>query len=164
MKLGPLLARLHELELDLADEYRRIGERHAADHDVLHQCHTFAKQCQQHAERLAPIADRYGKHVDDESGGGDVWSGLIEKVRRAGSAAIGRAPEGGLLLLRDLRELFLRTEECSITWVMAGQAAQAARDPELLEVVTECHTETEIQVKWLTTRIKVAAPQALVVG
>ena len=47
---------------------------------------------------------------------------------------------------------------------MAGQAAQAARDAELLETVTRCHTETELQVKWLTTRIKVAAPQALVVG
>jgi len=47
---------------------------------------------------------------------------------------------------------------------MAGQAAQAARDAELLAVVTACHEETELQVKWLTTRIKVASPQALVVG
>jgi hypothetical protein len=45
---------------------------------------------------------------------------------------------------------------------MAGQAAQAARDADLLAVVHECHAEVELQVKWLTTRIKVAAPQALV--
>ena len=48
--------------------------------------------------------------------------------------------------------------------MMAGQAAQALRDDELLAVVRECHLETELQVKWLTTRIKDAAPQALVVG
>jgi hypothetical protein len=58
--------------------------------------------------------------------------------------------------------LFLAAEGVSILWVMAGQAAQAARDRELLDVVRSCHTETELQVKWLVARIKVAAPQALV--
>ena len=46
-------------------------------------------------------------------------------------------------------------------WVIAGQGAKASRGRELLEVVRECHTETEIQAKWLLTRIKVAAPQVL---
>jgi hypothetical protein len=162
MKIGPLLARLRELEADLADELRALGERHAADHDVFHQCHTFAKQCERHAAALEPLAARYGEDVDDEGPG--FWSGLLESARRTASASLGRVPESGLLLLRDLRTLFLRAEECSITWVMAGQAAQAARDQELLDVVHACHQETEIQVKWFVTRIKVAAPQALVVG
>jgi hypothetical protein len=74
---------------------------------------------------------------------------------------LGRAPQSGLLLLRDLRDLFLAAEECSITWVMAGQGAQAVRDKELLELVRELHGETELQVKWLTMRIKLAAPQVL---
>ena len=162
MKVGPLLARLHELETELADELRALGERHAADHDVFHQCHTFAKQCERHAAALEPLVTRYGEQVDEDGPG--FWSGLLERARRTASASIGRVPESGLLLLRDLRTLFLLTEECSITWVMAGQAAQAARDPELLDVVRACHQETEIQVKWLVTRIKVASPQALVVG
>jgi hypothetical protein len=163
VKLGPLLARLHELETDLADDYRAIGERHAADHDVYHQCHSFALQCERHARALQPHAARYGEEVDDDAGP-DLWSGLLERARHTGSELLGRAPQGGLLLLRDLRALFLAAEEASITWVMAGQAAQAARDAPLLEAVTRCHTETELQVKWLTTRIKVAAPQALVAG
>jgi hypothetical protein len=79
-------------------------------------------------------------------------------VHRTGAAA------NGLILLRDLQALLLAAEEISITWVMAGQAAQAARDAELLDTVTRYHTETELQVKWLTTRIKVAAPQTLVTG
>jgi hypothetical protein len=162
MKIGSLLARLHELETDLADELRALGERHAADHDVFHQCHTFALQCERHAAALQPVAARYGEEVDDEAPG--FWSGILESARRAASTSVGRVPESGLLLLRDLRKLFLQAEECSITWVMAGQAAQAARDQELLDVVRVCHQETEIQVKWFVTRIKVASPQALVVG
>ena len=85
-------------------------------------------------------------------------------------AELGLGPGAELLAIngRELHDFldweFLSAEEASITWVMAGQAAQAARDAELLETVTRCHTETELQVKWLTTRIKVAAPQALVVG
>jgi hypothetical protein len=163
MKIGSLLSRLHELETELAEDYRALGERHAADHDVYHQCHVFAEQCDAHAAQLAAPAERYGESVDAESEPG-VWSTVLERVRHKSSELLGRAPQAGLLLLRDLRVLFLSAEEVSITWVMAGQAAQAARDAELLELVRACHTETEIQVKWLTTRIKVASPQALVAG
>jgi hypothetical protein len=159
-KVGALLRRLHDAETDLAGEYRKIGERHAADHDVYHLAHTFADQCEAHAQRLEPIAELYETELPDEDGPG-LWGDVLEAVRRKSSELLGRQPETGVLLLRDLRTLFLAAEECSITWVIAGQAAQAARDQELVDVVTECRTETEIQVKWLTTRIKLAAPQAL---
>ena len=162
MRIGPLLAHLLDLETGYAAELRAAAERHRDDHDVFHQCHTFALQCQRHAAALQPVAARYGEGVDEEGPG--FWSGLLESARRAASTSIGRVPESSLLLLRDLRTLFLHAEETSITWVMAGQAAQAARDQELLDVVRECHQETEIQVKWFVTRIKVASPQALVVG
>ena len=141
MKLGPILARLQELETELADGYRAIGERHAVDHDVYHQCQSFAMQCDRHARALEPHVARYGEAVD--TGGADLWSGLLEPARLTSSEPLGRVPQGGLLLLRDLRVPFLAAEETSITWVMVGQAAQAARDQELLETVTQCHTETE---------------------
>jgi hypothetical protein len=163
MKLGPALARLHEIETDLAETYRAIGERHPSDHDVYHQCHAFAKQCEHHAQKLAPVAERYGAAVDEDEGP-DFWSGVLDRARRTAGAPLGRSAESGLLLLRDLRELFLRAEECSITWVMVAQAAQAARDPQLLEIATECHTEAELHVKWFTTKIKLSAPQVLVAG
>jgi hypothetical protein len=47
--------------------------------------------------------------------------------------------------------------------VIVAQAAQALRDAELLGVCTECHTESIVQMHWLLTRIKTAAPQALTV-
>jgi hypothetical protein len=143
VKIGLIVGQLSELESDLAATYRESGERHADDHDVYHQCVSFAKKAESHVAKLASSVERYGAQSE------------------AGSQV--QARDGDELgLLAVLRTLFLAAEEVSITLVMAGQAAQAARDAELLAVVRECHAEVELQVKWLTTRIKVAAPQALV--
>jgi hypothetical protein len=40
----------------------------------------------------------------------------------------------------------------------------ARQDKELLETVSSSLAETEVQVKWLKTRVKTAAPQVLAVG
>jgi len=70
----------------------------------------------------------------------------------------------GLLLLRDLRELYLCAQEAEISWIIFQQAAKAARDLELLAVVSECHSQTETCAKWVRTRIKETAPQVLATG
>jgi hypothetical protein len=54
--------------------------------------------------------------------------------------------------------------ECDITWTLVGQAAQGLRDEDLFAVVSECEGQTAIQLKWLRTRLKQAAPQTLVVA
>ena len=66
-----------------------------------------------------------------------------------------------MLLLRDLKQLYLAASEASICWTILGQGAQAARDQELLATVTRCHDETLRILRWTTTRIKQTAPQAL---
>jgi hypothetical protein len=71
---------------------------------------------------------------------------------------------GGLGLLRDLHDLYLMACECDMAWTLVGQAAQGLRDRDLFEVVQACEGETAIQLKWLRTRMKQAAPQALVVA
>jgi hypothetical protein len=142
MKIGPLLAHLKQLESKLAVELRAAAERHLDDHDVYHQCHTFAVTSDKRVRKLEAVADRYG--------GQPAWK-----------SAVG---DGSHELLEDLRALYLRAQESATTWVMAAQAAKAARDQELLSLATECHTETEAQAKWFMTRIKTGAPQALVVG
>jgi hypothetical protein len=53
---------------------------------------------------------------------------------------------------------------CDISWTMIGQAAQGVRDRELLETVNACEGQTATQIKWLKTRMKQAAPQALLVA
>jgi hypothetical protein len=77
---------------------------------------------------------------------------------------VGEGPEVEPDLLADLHDLYRRAAHCDMAWTLAGQAAQGARDRELLEVVQGCEDETEIQLKWLRTRMKQAAPQALVVA
>jgi hypothetical protein len=142
MKVGPLLAHLRELEVGFARELRAAAERHRDDHDVYHQCHTFAVTADKRLQQLEPLVERYG--------GQPLWG-----------SAIGAGSDD---LLEDLRSLYLRAQECAITWVMAVQAAKAARDQELLTLASACQSETEMQAKWFMTRVKTGAPQALVVG
>ena len=142
MKVGGLLAHLEKLETALAAELRAAAERHRDDHDVYHQCHTFAVSADKRVHALGFFERRY----DDKA----IWS-----------PAIGAGSDD---LLEDLRMLYLRSQEAAMTWVMAGQAAKALRDKELLSLATDCQTETELQGKWFTTRIKTSSPQALVVG
>jgi hypothetical protein len=54
--------------------------------------------------------------------------------------------------------------ECDICWTVVGQAARGARDQQLQQVVQDCEGETAMQLKWLRTRLKQAAPQVLVVA
>jgi hypothetical protein len=77
---------------------------------------------------------------------------------------VGEGPEVEPDLLADLHDLYRRAAHCDMAWTLAGQAAQGTRDRELLEVVQGCEGETAMQLKWLRTRLKQAAPQALVVA
>lgn len=149
MHLAHYLGLIHKAELDLADAFRQVAEAHEAEPDVFHLCHTLAKQCDEHARRLKPFVERYGEDAPEEPD--RLHSELFRGTR-----------EGGLALLRDLHDLYLMAAECDISWTMIGQAAQGVRDRELIEVVGACDAETSIQFKWLKTRMKQAAPQALI--
>ena len=158
MKLGLAIAEVRDAEQALARKLNVLGERHKADHDVYHLTETLQRIAHANLERLAPHAARYDVDVDAAEEHG---SGLVDKVREKGSELVGGRPEPGLLLLRDLRTLHLLYAEASIDWVILGQGAQAARDEELLDAVSECHTQTLRGMKWTVTRLKTASPQVL---
>jgi hypothetical protein len=162
MKLDQAIGDVHNAESDLAKELRTIGERHAVEHDLYHLGHTLAKQCNHHLELLAPFADRYGATPPDEGVGESP--GLLETLRHKSAELLGRSEMSGMLLLRDLRNLYLSAQEAEIAWVILVQAAHAARDRELLQVVNVCQQEAEARGKWLRTRIKESAPQVLATG
>ena len=151
MHLAHYLGLLHKAEIDLGQAFREVGKGHPEEPDVLQICQKLARQCEGHAERLEPFAARYGEEAPDEPD--RLYSELFNGIR-----------SGGLGLLRDLHDLYLMACECDIAWTLVGQAAQGARDEQLLEVVNGCEGETAIQLKWLKTRMKQAAPQALVVA
>ena len=151
MHLANYLGYLHTAELNLAEGFRKVADGHAEEADVYHTWNTLAKQCETHAEQLKPFVDRYGEEAPEEPN--RLYHDLFDETR-----------SGGLGLLRDLHDLYLMASTCDISWTMIGQAAQGARDRELLEVVNACDGQTATQIKWLRTRMKQAAPQALLVA
>ena len=104
-----------------------------------------------HAEELQPFVARYGEDAPEEP-------------ERLHADLFHGSRAGGLGLLRGLQDLHLMAAECDITWTLIGQAAQGLRDDDLLHVVEANEQETAVQLKWLRTRLKQAAPQALVVA
>lgn len=161
MKIGLALREVYDAETDLASDLLRIGERHKVDHDVFHLTRTLSSWCDRHVRRLAEQATRYDVDLDAEAAMDEQDPGLISRLREKGSELVGRKPETGLLLLRDLRELHLSAARASLAWTVLGQGAQAVSDKDLLATVTACHPETIRTMKWTVQKIKEASPQVL---
>ncbi|MEV0562336.1 hypothetical protein [Dactylosporangium sp. NPDC050588] len=151
MHLGHYLGLLHRSQTCLADAFREVASAHGDEPDIRALCTRLAAQCDAHASQLAPFAARYAAEAPDEPD--RLHSTLFTGTRG-----------GGLGLLRDLHDLYLMAAECDVSWTVVGQAARGVRDEDLLRVVLRCEGETAVQLKWLRTRIRQAAPQALVVA
>jgi hypothetical protein len=151
MHLATYVGLVDEGEKTLADSFRQVARGHAQEADVVHLCERFAVQCDSHREQLGPVVDRYGEDRDREP----------ERLHAEG---LDSTRTGGVGLLRDLHDLYLLVSYLDIAWTVVGQAAKAVRDEELIGVVTWCEKETSGQLSWLRTRMKEAAPQALVVA
>ena len=162
MKLDKAIEDVQEAEVQLAKRLRSVGERHALEADLYHLGHTLARRCAEHLRELAPFAERYG--ATPATGQVDESSAVLEALRHKSAELLGRTELSGLLLLRDLRDLYLDTQNAEITWVILLQAARAVRDRELLTVTSACHEEAETRGKWVRTRIKEAAPQVMAAG
>jgi hypothetical protein len=149
--LAHYLGLLDRAESDLAVAFRTVADGHGDEPDVAHQCRRLAGQCDAHDAAVQPFAARYGE--DEPS----------EPDRLHAPPFVGTR-SGGLGLLRDLHDLYVMACLCEMAWAVVGQAAQGARDGDLLSTVSSCEAETAAQVTWLRTRMKEAAPQALVVA
>lgn len=147
MALAEHLALLRDSQLRLATAMHEVAGAHAGEADVRQQCDRLAAQCEDQARGLERFVDRHARpdteHVLDP-------------------AAPARAVSGDLLL--DLQHLYVLASGCDVAWTLVVQAAQGARDGELLDLAGRCEQETAMQLRWLRTRLKQAAPQALVVS
>jgi len=150
MNLPVYLALLAESEKTLADSFRVVAEAHSDEPDIHFLCLSLADQSEEHCTRLQPIIDRYGEAPSDD------------EPERLHAAGVGEARSGPLGMLRDLQDLYLLASLTDITWTAIKQAGQALRDSELLDVVEACDKETSVQLRWLSTRMKHAAPQVLI--
>jgi hypothetical protein len=153
------LRELHKGERALEKDLLAAAERHHTEHEIHHVARDLARWSHEHTTRIAGTA----RHYDlDLSGPSEHPSpGPLATLREKAADAVGRRPEPGLLLLRDLRDLHLAAAGNSLLWEMLAQAAQATRDDRLLQLVSACHPQTLRQMRWTNTMIKNLSPQLL---
>jgi hypothetical protein len=135
----------------LADSLRMVADGHAEEADVHHTAHQLAPKYERHRERLRPFLDRYEDHPD----------GPPERLH---AEPLTETRSGGVGLLRDLLDLFLLATYLEQAWTLVGQAAKGNQDADLVATVDECAAEVDVALTWLETRMKAAAPQALLVA
>jgi hypothetical protein len=136
----------------LAESLRTVAQGHARQADVFHTCHALAGWSDGHREALVPVIERYGERDD------------VDEPERLRADSLAGSREGEIGLLRDLQDLHLLATLVHTTWTVIAQGAQGLRDPELLEIANASQAETTRQLTWLTTRMKQAAPQALIIA
>ena len=159
MKIDLALEELHRSENDLAGQLLTISDRHKADHEVFHVARDLAVWSQDHVRLIADIGRKYGLDLDPEPAGDPT---LLQKLRQEMADRLGRRSAPALLLLRDLRSVYIDASGVSVDWELIGQAAQGVRDRELLDVVSRCLPDTLRQSKWANAQIKEKATQILV--
>ncbi len=159
MKIGLALEDLHRAENDLAHALLRTAERHRTEHEIYHLGRDLARWSHRHIAEIAQLGEHYDVSLDAEP---DAESTLAKGMREKAGELLGRRAAPGLLLLRDLREVYTLACGVSVDWELVGQAAQAARDTELLGMVSRCHPDTLRQMRWANTHLKDSAAQVLV--
>ncbi|KRV48552.1 hypothetical protein AQ490_24405 [Wenjunlia vitaminophila] len=157
--VGLALRALDHGERRLEHRFLAAAQRHRTEHEFCHVAGDLARWSREHHTRLVAVAAQRGLNLRWPSS--NRSSDLLAGVRTRAAEAVGRRPEPGLLLLRDLRELYLAASRNSLHWEMLAQAAQATRDTGLLDVVSRCHPQTLRQVRWTNTMIKTLSPQVL---
>jgi hypothetical protein len=151
MHVGNYLGILHRSEQDLADAFKTIADHHGEEPDIYNMCKLLASWSEEHVEDIKPLVDRYSEEKSDEPD--RLKQSLFEQPR-----------SGSLALVRDLHDLWLLANEIHLCYIILLQAARALRDLEMEKICQQFDQQTERQILWLLTRIKQAAPQALVVA
>ena len=141
-------------EMTLADSFRTVADAQAAHPDIYFMCQTLAKMSDQHRGRSGPWCSATASSQAARPASRSV-------CKPPGSVRHARAPVG---LLRDLQDLHVLADLVQTSWTVVHQGAQGLRDEELGEIATHAQQDTARQLAWLVTRMKAAAPQALLVA
>jgi len=151
MHLTTYLDLLDEGSGALVSSLRMVADGHRAEPDVQHTATQLATTFEAHRAMLRPFLERYGDHP----------AGPPERLH---AAALTTTRSGGVGLLRDLLDLYLLGTCLQQAWTLVGQAAKAQRDRDLVRLVEGCSADVQSTLAWLETRMKSAAPQALLVA
>ena len=159
VKIDLALEELHRSENELAAQLLAVSDRHKADHEVCSVARALAAWSRDHVREIAVVGRGYGLDLDPEPAGDPT---VLERVRQEISDRLGRRSAPALVLLRDLRSIYLDASGVFVDWELAGQAAQGVRDRELLDVSERCRSQTRRQATWANAQLKEKATQILV--
>jgi hypothetical protein len=151
MHLATYLDLLDEGSGALARSLHVVADGHPEEADIHHTALQFATKYEHHQELLGPLVDRY----EDHPGG---------PPERLHADPLQETRSGGVGLLRDLLDLYLLATYLQQAWTLVGQAAKGNRDADLVRTADSCSAEIAAALSWLETRMKSAAPQALLVA
>ncbi|ORB85516.1 hypothetical protein B1987_18890 [Mycobacterium kansasii] len=157
MKLKLAIRELHRSERKLAHRLNVMAARHRSDQDIYHLAHDQAGWSRHHLEELASHGRHYGLRLSADP----RTRALTGFVQTRMSAMLRHRPQPALLLLADLRRIHRIAAGASLDWELLGQAAQAAKDLELLDLTARCHPETLRQMRWANAMLKELSPQVL---
>jgi hypothetical protein len=150
MHLPHYIRLAHEANGALSDAWTKLADGHSDEIDVRILCQQFSAASNDHAQQLAGFIPTVGDRVEPTEEF-VTWSF--------------RGPRsGGLGLVRDLHEMLLLTTECDLMWTLLEVGAQGVRDGDLLKLAESGLSQTKRELDWLRSRLKQAAPQALVVA
>ncbi|WP_404850697.1 hypothetical protein [Dietzia kunjamensis] len=159
MRLGPVLRELHRSEVELAHKLLQVSERHKVDHEIYHVARDLVGWSRSHLAEIARIGSDYGQDLDPAP---RLELGLAERAREKGSELLGRHHTPELLLLEDLRTVYMEASGVAMDWLLIVQAAQGLRHRDLLEVAEKCQPQTTRQATWAQAKLKETATQILV--
>lgn len=151
------LRRVHHGENELVRHLVRLAEQHQQDHEVHHVALDLAGWSRVNLAAVADAAAGYDVSLPRDP---NEPGGVRHAVDAMLSKTPGKAP--AIVLLEDLRDLYLIGSETSLAWEMLAQHAQARREADLLALTTRCLPQTLRQMRWANTMIKTLSPQALV--
>jgi hypothetical protein len=149
MHIKTYIALLYRSERDLAKAFRYVAETHKAEPDIFATCNMLATWSEQLSERLQMAVEKYGEAQNGEAD-------------RLLHAFFDQKRSGALALLQDLQDLYLITNEATISAIIVGQAAYGLRDETLIRLCENIEQQAKRQRAWLLTRIKSSAPQSLI--
>jgi hypothetical protein len=160
MRIGTVLKDLHHDENELVRALLRLSDEHRVDHEVYHVARDLAEWSSRHVRQIATAAEEFGENLDPAPDGTPT---IVDQARRWMSARAGRSSATELVMVRDLRDVYLRASGVLADWEMIGQAAQAIVHDGLMELAARCGAEAKRQAQWANAKIKECSTQALVV-
>lgn len=148
--LADYIGLLLENEGRLVHGWDKLAKAHPKVPDIGQQGALFKTWASENVAALESYVKTYGERREGEPAALDT------------ALKIGR-PATGFGLMRDLQDLWLMTNESTVSAAVLIQAARALGDGELVSALRGIQSRNERQRNWLFSRIRQATPQALTV-